>query len=584
MPTIPTDFIPADFDAGDFDTLEPRLRELLDRPIADAAEFEQWLIDRSELEAAYSETQAKLYIAMTCNTDDERAAGAYSAFIETVPPRVKPLAFALDRRQVLLHRESGLEGGRYGVLARGAGADVELFREENIPLEVELAKLSQRYDTVIGAMTVEFDGAERTLPQMGKYQESTDRAVRERSWRAVAERRLRDAETIGSIYDRQVELRDTVGRNAGFPGYTGFAFRSMHRFDYGPDECAAFHEACARIVAPFARRLDAKRRAALGLSSLRPWDVAVDIRGRGPLEPFAGGADLVSKTAAALRGTDPRLAAMFAELGDGSSRVTAENSGSLPSLDLDSRKGKAPGGYQYMLDRSRRPFIFMNAAGLQRDVETMVHEAGHAFHSMLCNDEPLLRYRHSPIEFAEVASMSMELLTMPHWAAPGSFYAGKPADHARAVRAELESSIVLLAWIATIDAFQHWVYANPGHTRAQRTEAWLALDDRFGRDIDWSGLDDARAAAWQRQGHLFGSPFYYIEYGIAQLGALQLWLTSLERGPAAAIDAYLNALRLGGSRPLPELFRAAGLAFDFGPATVERLVARVETELAALPE
>ena len=433
-------------------------------------------------------------------------------------------------------------------------------------------------------MTVEYDGGEKTLPQMGRYQESTDRSIRESSWRAVAERRLTDAEAIDAIYDEQVELRDRVARNAGFDSFTGYAFKSKHRFDYTPEHCFAFHEACEQVVAPFARRLDEARRERLGVDVLRPWDMSVDEFGRGPLSPFDGGRDLVSKTRAAFRSLDPRLEAMLRELGDGADRVTAENASSPPSLDLDSRKGKAPGGYQYMLDRNRRPFIFMNAAGLHRDVETMVHEAGHAFHSMLCVQEPLLHYRHSPIEFAEVASMSMELLTMPHWGAPGSYYDGKPEDLARAQRKQLEGSIALLPWIATIDAFQHWVYANPTHSRDERTAAWLDLDRRFGRGFSWDGLDEFRAKAWQRQGHLFGAPFYYIEYGIAQLGALQLWIRSIEESPAAAVDAYLHALSLGGSRPLPELFAAAGLTFDFGPETVSKLVDRVEKELTKLPE
>ena len=584
MPTMLTDFIPADFDAGNLEALTTTLNELLERDVKTADEFETWLVHRSELDAAFSESAALLYIAMTCNTDDERAAKAYTQFIETIPPAIKPIVFQLDRKQKALHESTGLDTGRYEVMARDTITDVDLFREESIPLETELAKLGQKYDTISGAMTVDYDGSEKTLPQMGKYQESTDRAVRESAWRAVSERRLQDVEPINDIYDQMITLRHQVAQNAGFDSFTGYAFKAKHRFDYTPEHCFAFHKACETIVAPFARRLDDQRKAALTLDTLRPWDLAVDVKGRPPLTPFEGGADLVSKTNAAFESLDPRLAAMLRELGDGSDRVTADNASNPPLLDLDSRKGKAPGGYQYMRDRSRVPFIFMNAAGLHRDVETMVHEAGHAFHSMVCVDEPLLHYRSSPIEFAEVASMSMELMTMPHWGVDGSFYAGDVAAHGRAMRQQLEGSITLLAWIATIDAFQHWVYANPSHTRDDRTAHWLALDERFGRAVDWSGLDAARAKGWQRQGHLFGAPFYYIEYGIAQLGSLQLWLRSIEEGPAVAIDAYLSALKLGGSRPLPELFKAAGLEFDFGPETVGRLAERVEAELAKLPE
>ncbi|MEM8757440.1 MAG: M3 family oligoendopeptidase [Planctomycetota bacterium] len=582
--TIPTDFIPAEFNAADPESLSAALRGLIGRDVPDAAAFERWLLDRSELEAAYSEASALLYIGMTCNTDDEQAAGAYAKFIETVPPMAKPLFFELDAKQTKLHAEFGMTGGRYEVVARDIAADVGLFKDENVPLETELAKLSQQYDTIAGAMTVEFEGETRTLPQMGTFLESTDRAKREAAWRAVSDRRLQDTSAIDDVYDKQIKLRNTVATNLGFESYTGYAFKSKHRFDYGPEHCFAFHEAVEQIAVPFARKLDERRKRKLGLDELKPWDMAVDEDGREPLRPFAGGADMVAKARAAFAALDPRLESLFAEMGDGSERVTAQNTSNPPPLDLDSRTGKAPGGYLYMLDRTRRPFIFMNAAGLHRDVETMVHEAGHAFHSMVCVDEPLLHYREYPTEFAEVASMSMELLTMPHWGATGSFYDGNASAHARAMRQQMEGSVALLPWIATIDAFQHWIYENPGHSRDERTQAWLKLDDRFGRGFSWDGFDDARANAWQRQGHLFGAPFYYIEYGIAQLGSLQLWLRSLDEGPAVAIDDYLKALKLGGSRPLPELFDAAGLTFDFGPETVGKLVERVETELAKLPE
>ena len=583
--TIPTDFVPADLDATDLDAFLPLVRDLLDRRVGTVEDAERWMLDRSELDAAYSETQARLYIATSCNTGDEDAQKTYTAFLETVPPAVKPLAFELDKKQASFSESFDLPE-RYTVVARDTVAEVELFREENVPLETELDKLDQKYAQVCGAMSVEFEGEERTLPQMGVFMEDTDRARRESAWRAIAGRRAQDREQIDEIYDKGIALRNTVAQNAGFENFVGYAFKAKHRFDYTPEHCFAFHEACEKVVVPFLRRLDAKRRESLALDALRPWDLAVDVKGRSPLRPFEGGADMVRKSQAAFEALDDELASLFRELGDGGGRVggVKDDKGRLVvdvSLDLDSRKGKAPGGYQYMLDRSRQPFIFMNAAGLHRDVETMVHEAGHAFHSQLCIDEPLLHYRHSPIEFAEVASMTQELLTMPHW---GSYYPDS-ADLARAQRSQLQSSISLLPWIATIDAFQHWIYTNPGHTRDERTRFWLSLDDRFGHDIDWSGdIEPLRESVWQRQGHLFGAPFYYIEYGIAQLGALGIWLRSLEEGVPTAIADYKKALALGGSRPLPELFEAAGVPFDFGPDIVGRLVDRVEAELEKLPE
>jgi oligoendopeptidase F len=568
------------FDATKWDQIEPRLKRLLDEPIEDAAGLERWLEDRSEIEASCSEGAARLYINMTCDTESAEAQQAYSDYIEQVAPKLKPIGFELDKRQAKLSKQFGLTEGRYEVIARDTITAVDMFREENVPIQTELDQLSQKQQQITGAMTVEFEGEEKTLPQMGKYQESADRDVREKSYKVVADRRMQDAEAISEIYDQMVTRRDALGKNAGLTSYVEYAFKGMLRFDYTPEHCFAFHAACEKEVMPFCEALDKKRVEQLGIDKLMPWDVSVDPKNRPPLKPFADGADLVAKTQQVFNRLDPELGQMFASMGDGKN-TQGIATGEL--LDLDTRKGKAPGGYQYMQDKSRKPFIFMNAAGLHRDVETMVHEAGHAFHSMLCANEPLLHYRHSPIEFAEVASMSMELLTMPYWDA----YYPDPSDLARAQRKQLEGSIGLLPWIATIDAFQHWVYTHPQHSHKDRQAHWLELEHRFGSAgsrVSWDGLEKWRTHLWQRQGHLFGVPFYYIEYGIAQIGALQLWLRSVEEGEAVALQAYKAAMSLGGSRPLPELFAAAGLSFDFGPETVGRLVERVQAELEKIPD
>lgn len=581
MTTAPvTDFVPLTFDGTDWTTVEPYLNQLLEREVGSAEDFEKWLLDRSELEAAISESVANTYIDMTCDTGDEEKAGAWTSYLENVAPKLKPIGFALDQKFKALAEEFGMTTGRHDVLYRSTAADVELFRDENVPLETEVAKLDQEYDKVCGKMTVEFQGEEKTLPQMSKFFESSDRSVREDAWRTVSKRRLEDKDTIDGIYDKQVKLRDEIARNAGFDDFVGYIYKAKHRFDYDTSHAYAFHDAIEKHVMPFVEALDAKRREKLGLDKLRPWDLAVDPMNRDALEPFDGGVDLISRSHDAFSRLSPELGEMFATMGDGSNtNGTADGA----SLDLDSRKGKASGGYQYMRDRSRRPFIFMNAAGVHRDVETMVHEGGHAFHSMYCKDEPYVWYRHAPIEFAEVASMSMELLTMPYWDA---FYPSKE-DADRARRKQLEGSMTTLPWIATIDSFQHWVYQNPNHTRDERTAQWIEIEQRFGHmghHCDWDGLEDERKYVWQKQGHLFGVPFYYIEYGIAQLGALGLWLMSLEQGEQAALDAYKRAMSLGGSKPLPELFEAAGLPFDFGAETVGRLVERVRSELEKLPE
>lgn len=562
---VDTSFVPFDLDASDWSKTEGYFKALLDRAVNTPADLERWLRDRSELEASVNETRANLYINMTCHTDDPDIKARYMNFIENIEPKLKPLVFALDRKYSALPVRKSLDRKRFEVLDRNVEVDVALFREENIPLETQLDKLETSYQEICAQMTCTFEGKEQTLPQMGRYLEVTDRAVREASWRAVADRRLADADRISDIYDQMIGLRHKVAVNAGFPNFRDFMFKRLHRFDYTPQHCFAFHEACEKVVVPLLRKLNRQRGEALHLEPLRPWDLAVDVKGRAPMRPFETAQQLVDGCDRIFEKVDSSLGAMFKRLREPG------------CLDLDSRKGKAPGGYQYNRDRRREPFIFMNAAGLQRDVDTMLHEGGHAFHSMLSESDPLVWYRHAPMEFAEVASMSMELLAHPY---REEFYQG--ADKARAVRNHLESVVTVLPWIATIDAFQHWVYTNPAHTRDERAAYWRSLTDRFGPAVSYAGLEKYRDVGWQRQLHLFGVPFYYIEYGIAQLGALQLYV-NYKKDRSMAVESYKKGLALGGSRPLPELFAAAGLTFDFGPATVSSLIHEIEKDLATLP-
>jgi len=564
-PTTARPYVPADLDATDWSKLEPLYRGLVERPLRCKGCLENLILDRSELDAATAEAEANLYIRMTCHTDDPAAQAAFTRFVEDIEPKVRTIAFDLDRKICGSPFAAELDPQRYGVLLRRLAVEVELFRPENIPLQTEITKLDQEYSTICGAMSVEFDGRTQTMAQMARYLEETDRTQREKAWRAISERRDRDADRIEGIFDRLLALRHQVATNAGFANFRDFQHRKLQRFDYRPEDCRAFQDAVASICVPVLRELNAERAASLGVDRFWPWDLAVDERGRPPLRPFRDGKELLDRTAAIFRKMDPELGRMFAELGEGE------------CLDLESRPGKAPGGYQYQRQRSRRPFIFMNAAGLHRDLVTMVHEAGHAFHSMLCREDPILEYRGSPIEFAEVASTSMELLTLPFLE---EFYA--PADADRARRERLEKFPSLMPWIAQIDAFQHWLYTHPGHSRAERAAEWRRLNDRFGPACDWSGLESFRDRSWQRQLHLFGMPFYYIEYGIAETGAMQVWLQS-KRDPAAALANYKRGLALGGSRPLPELWQAAGCRWDFGDGLIGDLMGEIRREMAALP-
>jgi oligoendopeptidase F len=550
-PYRPRKFVPATIDLGDWAQIAP----LFDRLERLPANREQWLADWSELGAALDEEACRRYIAMTRHTDDPDAERAYLHFVETIEPQLKPWQFALNK----LYAAQPLPGRRYEVFNRDAAVIVELFRQENVPLETVETKLGQQYQKLTGSLTVQFRGEEKTLIQMGRHLEEPDRPLRQEAWELVAHRRLQERDRFEDLMDSLLKLRRQIAVNAGYPNYLEYTFRRLRRFDYSPAECVKFHDAVEQEVMPLLRELQSARRRQLGLPALRPWDLAVDPLNRPPLRPTV----LVEN-----------MQKIFDQLGFGGDFRLMRDRG---LLDLDNRKGKAPGGYQQNLNECRLPFIFMNAVGLQRDVETLLHEGGHAFHALATKDEELFFYRNNvPIEMAEVASMSMELLGGEHLDA---YY--DTSGVLRARRTHLEGIVSLLPWIATVDAFQHWLYTHPVHSRDERAQEWSRLMNRFGGDVDWSGHEEARSFLWHRQLHIFLSPLYYIEYGIAQLGALQVWANS-RRDKARALQSYRQALAVGGARPLPELFQAAECRFEFSRETLRPLMQLVRDELSRL--
>ncbi len=557
-------FVPDDLDGASWQAIEPHMNDLRDRVLSCSGCLTKFIADRSALAEIISEARARLYIDMTCQTDDEAVQKAWMEFVENVEPKLSEYSDILNRR-LAGHEAVGDLPDRYDVLLKGMMTDIEIFREENIPLDTAVTKLVTEYNEICGAQTVEFDGEEKTFAQMAIYLENTDRAVREAAWRAVSERRFEDSERVSEIYDELIRIRHQIATNAGFDGYQHYMFAAMHRFDYSIEHCLEFHDSIEAVCQPLRHKTDAERKQALGVESLRPWDMGVDVKGRPPLTPFTDVQDMID-------GCSRIFHSMSDELGNLFDQLDAND-----CLDLESRKGKAPGGYQYYLQKSRLPFIFMNAAGTQRNVETMIHEAGHAFHSFYSGHLDLIHERDSPIEFAEVASMSMELLTHPQWT---EFYSEQDAHRAR--RNHLEDIIALMPWIATIDAFQHWIYANPEHTREERVEKWLELGERFGSHLDYEGLDHIHELSWQRQGHLFGVPFYYVEYGIAQLGALQMWQYH-RRDSTNALARYKAGLALGYTRGLTELFEASGLALSFSEEHVSGIIAEIKSALDEIP-
>ena len=562
----PRQFVPSNINIGNWTTLEPLFKQLEEqiKTASSAEKLELFILNWEELSAAASEEGSKRYIAMTCQTEDKDAEKAYLDFVEKIEPEEKKCNFLLAKKLIQHANLKELKNQRYEVFIRDTALQVELFRSENVSLETKTAKLGQQYQKTIGGLTVQFEGKEQTLIQMSRHLEEPERKHRQKAWELVANRRLEEAEKIDVYLNDLAKIRNQMSENAGFPNYRDFAHQRLGRFDYSPDDCISFQEAIEEEMVPLLRELQDERLQALGINELKPWDTATDPKGRPPLKPFEKVSDLVARSQAIFNQVDGNLADWFQTMQD------------LGLLDLANRKGKAPGGYQCSLDESRLPFIFMNSVGVQRDVETLLHEAGHAFHAMASQNEPLHSYRHAPIEFCEVASMAMELLGSEFLE---EFYNEEEARRARI--AHLEGIVFVFPWIATVDAFQHWLYLNPNHSIEERDKAWSNLIDRFGGNVDWTNYESAKAKLWHKQLHIFLHPFYYIEYGIAQLGALQVWANSKNNSSKALAD-YKAALALGGSRPLPKLFEHCNIRFDLSRNTVAPMADLLRKELNTL--
>lgn len=563
---MPRKFLPEDFTVTTWDKLEPYFKELLERPLKAKSDLEKWLIDISELEAVVSEDACWRQINMTCDTENKALEEAFNFFCMHIQPQIQPYADKLNRKLVDHPLISELDKKKYFTYLRNIKKSIDLFREANVPIQAEMAVLQQQFGVISGKMTVTVNGQEYTLQQASKFLEDGDRRIREEVYRKINDRRHQDRNELNHLFNSLVTKRDQIARNAGFDNFRDYKFRELGRFDYSKEDCFQFHEAVKQHVLPLVNLIYENKKRRLGVDTLRPWDIEAEPAGIEPLRPFTNGEDLLKKTIACFRNLRPFFADCLVRMDK------------MKRLDLDSRKGKAPGGYNCPLAETGAPFIFMNAAGQTSDVTTMVHEGGHAVHSFLAHPLELSAFKEYPMEIAEVASMAMELFSMEHW----DVFFNNPNDLARAKLKELEKVITIFPWIATIDKFQHWIYENPTHTEEERTAKWMEILSDFSSSvIDFSGLEEYRKTAWQRQLHLFEVPFYYIEYGIAQLGAIGLWM-QFKKDKEKALDNYTKALSLGGTKTLPELYEAAGLDFNFAPEKIRELMEFVKSEMITL--
>ncbi|CAA9278082.1 MAG: Oligoendopeptidase F [uncultured Cytophagales bacterium] len=557
------EFLPEDFKLTDWNSVKPYFEDLKNREITDGLDLKAWFADRSELEAYLSEDFAWRYIRMTCDTADEKLTQELNYYIEEIQPRIAPESDQLNQKALASPYLEELTEPGYDILTRSLKKEVEIFREENIPLLTQIQTEERKYGAVAGAMTVDIDGRELTLQQASDYLQSVDRAKREEAYRKVQERRLQDKDQLDALFNELTGLRHQVARNAGFANFRDYMFAALGRFDYTPEDCFAFHASVREAVVPLLDGLAEDRKRSLGLDRLQPWDLKVDVTNQPPLKPFDGGDDLLEKTVQCFQRLDPYLGECLMIMRE------------MGHLDLVSRKGKAPGGYNYPLDEIGVPFIFMNATSSLRDLVTMLHEGGHAVHSFLTRDLAVNAFKHPPSEVAELASMSMELISMDEW----DLFFPDPADLKRAKRQHLEGIIETLPWVATIDKFQHWIYENPSHPVADRKKNWLAIYEQFtDRVTDWDGLEKYKEYIWQKQLHLYEVPFYYIEYGIAQLGAVAVW-KNYRADKQKGLQGYLNALKLGYTKPIGQVYAAADIPFDFSKEYITELMHFVREEL-----
>lgn len=560
-------FIADDLIIDSWESIQGYFEDLLNRTISTKDEFLKWLQDKSELEAVLEEDAAWRYIKMTIDTRDEKLSNAYTFFVTKIQPELAPYDDKLNKKLVdSPYFEELNKIDAYRIYFRSVKTALDLFREENIPIEAELNEKSQLFGSISAAQTIEHNGETLTMQKASALLKETDETLRKTIFEKMSVRRRADIEKLDGLYNELIEKRHQLAVNAGFQNFRDYKFQSLGRFDYTKEDCFNFHSAIKKQIVPIVKEIQLEKLKKLGKEKFKPWDSEVDPDGKKPLKPFTSGQELLIGTINMFDKLDPYFANCLKTMDE------------MGYLDLDSKEGKAPGGYNYPLYEIGVPFIFMNSVGAQRDLVTMVHEGGHAIHSFLSRDLEITGFKSLPSEVAELASMSMEMLTMNLW---DEFYKNED-DLKRAKKEQLESILKILPWIAQIDEFQHWVYENPKHTIKERHEKWVQISKEYGTGLtDWSGFEDMQATAWQRQMHLFEVPFYYIEYGIAQLGALGVWKNSISN-LNSAIEKYKNALSLGYTKTIPEIYATAGIKFDFTENYLTELAEFVRLELKKL--
>lgn len=566
MDKIARNFVSEDLQINSFDDLSSYFDNLKNRDLSNASKVWKWLVDKSELEAILSEDLAWRYIKMNCDTGDKNLAESFNQFITEIEPK---LALEWNALNKIFNSPSildNIDSAKLFTVIREVKKDIKIFREENVSIEAEIQQLEQEYGLIASKMSVDYNNEELTLQQAANYLKDTNRDIREGVYKLINNRRLQDVDALNELLSKLIGLRHTLAKNADFNNFRDYKFTSMGRFDYKKEDCFQFHSSVAKVVTPLVSDIIKQRKDKLGYESLKPWDLDVSADSLPALKPFATSDELIKRAIFCFRDLDPEFGIYLNEMNR------------MGYLDLDSRKNKAPGGFNYPLHESNIPFIYMNATGNLRDMVTMLHEGGHAMHAFLASKLELVEFKDTPSEIAELASMTMELITMDHW----KYFFDNEEDLKRAKLTHLEDVISVLPWVATVDKFQHYLYENPTHSVDERTQAWTNILNEFSSNIvDFTGFENVRANQWQKQLHIFEVPFYYIEYGIAQLGAIAIW-KNFRDDPKKALKQYKDALSMGYTSPIPDTYKAAGIEFNFSEEYISELMDFVKVEMDKL--
>ena len=559
------EFVAENLIIDSWEKIQPLFDDLLERKINNVNELEKWMSDRSELAAVLEEDLAWRYIKMNIDTTDKDKSEKFHFWINEISPKMSPYSHNLNIKLVECKYIDDLDSDKYKIYIRGVKNSINIFREENIPLFTKMETKQQEYGSIAAKMSIEVNGEKLTMQKAQLLLKDTNRSYREEIYNKIQKRRLQDEKVLDNLFDELIELRQKIANNAGFKNYRDYMFSAMGRFDYTATDCYSFHDAIEQEIVPIITSFEKDRKEKLGYANYKPWDTKVDVGGLPALKPFNGGKQLTDLTIECFKRLKPYFGECIAIMQE------------MKHLDLESKDGKAPGGFMYPLYEIGVPFIYMNAVGSQRDLVTMVHEGGHAIHSFLSRELKLTEFKSTPSEVAELASMSMELLSMKHW---DVFYSDENKLK-RAKKEQLEKALEGLPWIAAIDKFQHWIYTN-NHTSRERKEKWIEIDKELGNQvINWEGQENSHAIMWQRQLHLYEVPFYYIEYGMAQLGAIAMWREFILRGKEA-LDNYTEALKLGYTKSISEIYKTAGIKFDFSAKYVKELADFIKIELSKI--